>query len=142
MISSIIDKNTNELINSLKKLNVSIKLSSSLKELIINRLLEENLGARSVAKIFREKSKTKIATEIINGNIPFGSKLTFSVDENSDNFILSVNYQSTINDLTITNSSNEDNWFADAFTAQEYAKANPEISITRSPEGNGYIAKQ
>ena len=142
MISSIIDKNTNELANSLKKLNVSIKISTSLKELIINRLLVENLGARSVAKIFREKIKTKIATEIINENIPFGSKLIFTVDKNSDNFILSVNYQSTINDLTITNSLMNENWFPDAFTAQEYAKSDPTIIITRSPDGNGYISKK
>jgi ATP-dependent Clp protease ATP-binding subunit ClpA len=142
MISNIIDKNTNELVSSLKKLNVSIKLSSSLKELIINRLLVENLGARSVAKIFREKIKTKIAKEIINENIPFGSKLTFSMDEDSDNFILSVNYQSTINDLTITSSLMNENWFSDAFTAQEYAKSDPTIIITRSPDGNGYISKK
>lgn len=141
MISSIIDKNTEELVINLKKLNVSISLSSSIKELIINRLSEENLGARSVAKIFKEKIKTIIAIEIINENIPFGSELTLTLDENSDNFILNINYQATINNLTITTSPFEDFWFPDAITAQEYAKSNPLTIITRSPWGNGYILK-
>ena len=35
----------------------------------------------------------------------------------------------------------EKNWFASAKEAQDYAKANPGIVITRSADGNGYIVK-
>ncbi len=35
----------------------------------------------------------------------------------------------------------EPNWFQTAQEAQNYAKANPGIIITRSPDGNGYIIK-
>ena len=36
----------------------------------------------------------------------------------------------------------EKTWFKTAIEAQEYAKANPGIVITRSPDGNGYIVKK
>jgi len=36
----------------------------------------------------------------------------------------------------------EKTWFKTAQEAQEYAKANPGIVITRSPDGNGYIVKK
>lgn len=35
----------------------------------------------------------------------------------------------------------EPTWFPNAKEAQDYAKANPGIVITRSPDGNGYIVK-
>lgn len=35
----------------------------------------------------------------------------------------------------------EPTWFATAKEAQDYAKANPGIVITRSSNGNGYIVK-
>lgn len=39
------------------------------------------------------------------------------------------------------NTDNKPTWFATAQEAQEYAKNNIGIVITRSPEGNGYIVK-
>lgn len=38
--------------------------------------------------------------------------------------------------------SSEPTWFATAQEAQEYAKRNIGIVITRSPDGNGYIVKK
>ena len=37
---------------------------------------------------------------------------------------------------------NNNQWFNNAIEAQEFAKNNPMISITRSPCGNGYIVKK
>ena len=37
---------------------------------------------------------------------------------------------------------NNNQWFNNAIEAQKFAKNNPMISITRSPCGNGFIAKK
>lgn len=138
MISSIIDKNVSELITKLKHYNLEINLSFELKDFIINNLLKENLGARSIAKIFRDNIKTQIATEIIYENIKFGSELSFTID-NNDNFILNINNSIKDNSSFL---DSETIYFENVIEAQNYAKANPSIKITRSPSGIGFITKK
>ena len=138
MISSIIDKNVSELITKLKHYNLKINLSFELKNFIINNLLKENLGARSIAKIFRDNIKTQIATQIIHENIKFGSEIKIIID-NNDNFILNINNPTKNNSSYI---DSETIYFENVFEAQDYAKANPSIKITRSPTGVGFIAKK
>jgi ATP-dependent Clp protease ATP-binding subunit ClpA len=140
MISSIIDKNINELSNKLKNLNITITLSNELKKHIINKLSLDNLGARSVAKIIRDKIKTKIANVIINEDVPQNANIFFSLEKQTNEFILEIknipNNSKSI--LEVKNYS----FFKNAIEAQEYAKANPHVTITRSPCGNGYIVKE
>lgn len=137
MIKSIINKNINHLVSKLKIYNLKIDISKELKELIINNLLKENLGARSIEKIFKNNIKTLIANEIVNENITFGSEVIISIDKNN-NYILNISIEKN-------NSSYLDNetiYFSNVLEAQDYGKRNPGIRIMRSPCGNGFIAKQ
>jgi ATP-dependent Clp protease ATP-binding subunit ClpA len=140
MISSIIDKNINELSNKLKNLNITITLSDELKKHIINNLSLENLGARSVAKIIRDKIKTKIANVIINEDVPKNANIYFSLEKQTNDFILEIKNIPN-NSKSIFEVKNY-SFFKNAIEAQEYAKANPLVTITRSPCGNGYVVKE
>ena len=137
MIESIINKNINHLVSKLRIYNLKIDISKELKELIINNLLKENLGARSIEKIFKNNIKTLIANEIVNENITFGSEVIISIDKNN-NYILNISIEKN-------NSSYLDSetiYFSNVLEAQDYGKRNPGIRIMRSPCGNGFIAKQ
>jgi ATP-dependent Clp protease ATP-binding subunit ClpA len=140
MISSIIDKNINELSNKLKNLNITITLSDELKKHIINKLSLENLGARSVAKIIRDKIKTKIANAIINENVTQNANIFFSLEKQTNEFIFEI--RNISNNTKSLFNIEDNNFFKNAIEAQEYAKANPNVTITRSPCGNGYIVKE
>lgn len=139
MISSIIDKNIHELSNKLKNLNITITLSDELKKYIINKLSLENLGARSIAKIVRDKIKTKIANVIINEDIPKNANLFFSLEKPSNEFILEIK---NVHNHIESSQMNSKLFFNNALEAQKYAKANPYITITRSSCGNGYVIKE
>lgn len=143
MILSIIDKNIKELTNKLSFYNVEITMSQELKTSIVDNLLKDNLGARSIAKIFRENIKTLIANEIIANDIASKSKIHININKNTNEIYLEFYSK---NDLEkeknlFTYSSNE-LWFSNALEAQDYAKQHPMTIITRSPDGNGYIVKK
>lgn len=143
MISLIIDKNINELVNKLNKYSLTIEISDELKKSIIDNLSVDNLGARSIAKIFRENIKTLIADEIINRKITFKSNIKICINDNTNEIYLEIESNHSLNKTNeIVNLNEEESpWFADAIEAQEFAKQNPKTIITRSPCGNGYIAK-
>lgn len=141
MILSIIDKNTNELTNKLSEYSLEIKISNELKKLIVDNLLKDNLGARSIAKIFRDNIKTLIANEIINNTISFNSEININMNKNTQEVYLEIFKKNIEKDL-LTFISEETPWFPNAIGAQEFAKQNPMITITRSPCGNGFIAKK
>ncbi|MGE4383739.1 MAG: hypothetical protein AB7D41_11120 [Arcobacter sp.] len=88
MILSIIDKNIKELTNKLSFYNVEITMSQELKTSIVDNLLKDNLGARSIAKIFRENIKTLIANEIIANDIASKSKIHININKNTNEIYL------------------------------------------------------
>lgn len=140
MISSIVDKNIKELDRKLKKLNVNISLTNSLKEYIVKNIFEQNLGARSISKIIRDKIKTKIANEILNENIVQYTNIVFSLDETTNEFILEITNKPD-NKKSLLDIG-EYPFFYDVIEAQEYAKANLNIAIVKSPCGRGYVVKE
>lgn len=140
MISLIIDKNLNELKYKLSSYNLDIKMSEELRKNIIESLVIDNLGARSIAKIFKNTIKTLIANEILSNNITIKSKINICMNNDTNEIYLKVLSQKEENlekDLLTYIP-----WFSNVIEAQEYAKKNPMILITRSPCGNGFIAKK
>lgn len=144
MISLIIDKNLNELIHKLSSYNLNISISGELKRTIIDNLVIDNLGARSISKIFKDNIKTLIANEIINNKIITNSKINICINKKSNEVYLEIfsKKEETLEKNLLTYISNDIPWFSNAIEAQEYAKQNPMILITRSPCGNGFIAKK
>lgn len=143
MISLIIEKNVKDLVKKLSSYNLEIKISNELKNNIIDNLILENLGARSIAKIFRDNIKTLISNEILNNNIKVNSLITLNIN-NINEIYLEINSKKEKNKEIEVNKLilNETEWFSNAIDAHEFAKKNPMTIITRSPCGNGFIVKK
>lgn len=136
MVSKITDKFLLELSNKLRKLNLSLTIDESVKKDIIDKSLDLNLGARGVSKIIRNDLKIKIADEIIRDNLNYGDNVHIQLDE------IESTYSITISKQLQQTQSNDEIFFETALDAQNYAKENPLISITRAPYGNGYVVKK
>ena len=143
MIKLIIDKNITELENKLSSYNINIQLSTILKDHIISIFLHNNLGARSIEKFFRDNINILISNEIINNIIKNCSLLTICmIEETKVIYIKNITKKNEkLESDSISFELNNNQWFNNAIEAQEFAKNNPMISITRSPCGNGYIVK-
>jgi ATP-dependent Clp protease ATP-binding subunit ClpA len=144
MIKLIIDKNITELKNKLSSYNINIQLSTILKDHIVSIFLHNNLGARSIEKFFRDNINILISNEIINNNIKNCSLLTICMIEDTKVIYIKniTKKNEKLESDSISFELNNNQWFNNAIEAQEFAKNNPMISITRSPCGNGYIVKK
>lgn len=143
MILSIINKNIKELTQKLNSYNLSISMSIELKKMIVEDLIKDNLGARSIAKIFKDKIKILIANEILNNKIKFNSNILIDLNKEINQIYLEISSKSENDKKDLLSFINDDTlWFSDVKEAQEFAKQNTGISITRSPCGNGFIAKK
>lgn len=118
--------------------NISIEPRDILIEKIIGQS-DEKFGARNLENLINQNIKLIIAQELISGNLKDYSKIIFDWDED----INSLKYVIKEKDLLINapNLHESTHFFANAENAQEYARQNIGVIITRDPYGNGYIVK-
>ncbi|MBQ8193006.1 MAG: AAA family ATPase [Bacilli bacterium] len=82
VIEEILNKIINDIEYRLKDKNLSINITNSAKEYIINSSYDEKYGARPIKRFVQRNIETLIATAIINDQIKFGSNITIDYTDN------------------------------------------------------------
>jgi len=134
MIKNITNKFIEQLSKKLNRQYKKIRITPQALEEINTQAFQTKMGARYISKIINDAIKQKLAYELLFGKYIENNKVT--IDFNCDFIYIFENgtqFEEIDNhDLTV---------FETAYEAQEYAKENPGVVITRSIYGPGFIIK-
>lgn len=86
VVYEILDKIINDIEKRLEDKHITLKLTDNAKEYIINNSYDEKYGARPIKRFVSRNLETLLASEIINDNIKFDSKIV--IDIKDDKFII------------------------------------------------------
>ena len=136
MVRDITNKFLEQLSNKLYKQFKTMHVTSNALEEINLKAFGSKLGARYISKVINESIKQKLAYELLFGEFVYCNKVNIDFDstfifefENSGNAL------NNTNDITSM-------IFKNPIEAQNYAKANPGMIMTREENGDGYIVKE
>ncbi len=135
IVQRITKKFCNQLLEKLKQQDKTMVITEKAVEEINNQAYNSKLGARYISKIINDTIKQKVAYELLFGEFKTNYKVTIDFqDDFVYEFTESGRLQSTITSDTL--------YFHTAQEAEQYAKANPGITITRAKNGEGFVVKE
>ncbi len=131
MVKNIATKFIDELELKLHKQIKTMELTSNAFDEIVDQAFTTKLGARHIKKVINNTIKQKLAYELLFGEFKTNDSVTIDFIDN--NFVYLFSNNSPLNNTNI---------FQTAYEAQEYAKANPGVTITRTEDGQYYKIKE
>jgi ATP-dependent Clp protease ATP-binding subunit ClpA len=121
----------------LKMKNIELKISNNAISYLTQIGFQSQMGARSVKRAIDTRFKATISKTILNSNKPL--KLV-SIDYLDNEFLFEYEFNDM--DLFTQIDQLEKAYFRDVTKAQEYAKANRGVYITKAIDGIGFVAKE
>ncbi|MCX7548018.1 ATP-dependent Clp protease ATP-binding subunit [Xanthomarina sp. F1114] len=89
-INKIIDIELEKLIERIKSLDYTLKLSKSAKDYIADKGFDKQYGARPLKRAIQKYVEDKLAEEIINSNIEEGDTIFMDLDKKSQELIVKI----------------------------------------------------
>lgn len=134
IIQNITNKFLDQLSSKLTQQNKTIVMTKKALDEINSKAFSTKLGARYISQIIDNTIKQKLAYELLFGAFKINNKAMIDFQEDFVyEFIESEKSNVIINSSTI--------YFYTAQEAQQYAKENPGITITRALNGDGFMIK-
>lgn len=135
MTQSITKKFLDQLSKKLEQQNKCMNITFNAIQEINNQAYSSKLGARYISKIINDTIKQKLAYELLFGEFKDNHKVTID-------FILDEFTYIFENFKDFNPSDSDEIYFSTALEAQEYAKANIGVTITRATFGDGFVVKK
>jgi ATP-dependent Clp protease ATP-binding subunit ClpA len=123
--------------NTLKSKNIELEVSNEAMIYLTKIGFQSNMGARSVKRAIDTQFKSAISKTILNSNKPLKS---VSIDYLDNEFLFEYGFIDV--DIFAAVDKLEKAYFKDVLKAQEYAKRNQGVYITRAADRVGFVAKE
>lgn len=137
MIEPVVEKFLSELSDKLSKINIKLIISDDARKYLTDIGFESEMGARSVKRTINNEFKKQISYEILFGKLKEGGKVHIGLDDKG--FLYHYESLNSVESLSVGMEESLKYDFETALEAQEYAKNNPGIVITRAKSRVGYV---
>lgn len=134
MTEHITNKFLDQLSSKLKQQNKIMNITQKALNEINTQAFSSKLGARYITKIINDTIKQKLAYELLFGEFKETNRVTINFEDNFT-YVFENNKASYLSNC-------DEIFFSTAIEAQEYAKANVGVTISRSQDGECFVVKK
>lgn len=134
MTKNITNKFLDQLSNKLKEKYKTMNITQKALNEINTQAFSSKLGARYISKIINDTIKQKLAYELLFGEFKENNLVTIDFEDDFTYIFENIQKYRPLN--------NDEFFFNTAQEAQEYAKVNIGVTITRASFGDGFVVKK